>query len=221
MRLAGSLGILGLNRRSLYDDDFNVDATTAPWLSGMFLPGVKVGHGRNVKTEVAVLRIGLAQIAVVPAELLPELSIGLPEDFSSNTARYFPKEAAAHPTGDKYCLAYPPLKQQMDAEFKLVFCLANDDLGYVIPRADFNPPHDIKIPPLAWWWICTDSDNEPHYEESMSISRRIEPALLGALTRLLSPELFEQKAQAQASDQSAPPAAGQPAGGSAAEEERR
>ncbi|MDP8256437.1 MAG: hypothetical protein P9M14_11865 [Candidatus Alcyoniella australis] len=208
MRLAGSLGILGYKPGSFYDDDWQIDNSSAPWLSGMFLPGVDVHHGKNLRTEVATLRIGPAQIAAVPAELLPELSLGLPDDFIENQERYYPHDADKHASGEKLVLSYPALKQQMDAKYKMVFCLANDNLGYVIPRVDFKPPHDLKIPPLAWWWICFDSDNNPHYEESNSVSREIEPALMGALTRLLSPEYFEPEISESEDDQNQ----GQPSG---------
>ena len=186
LRLVSSLGILGHNQGSLYGRSGNVDNRRAPWIGGLFLPAVRVGKGKNLRTEVAVATIGPAQIACVPAELLGELSAGLPEDFDSNTARYFPENADAHPTGPDYVLAHPPLKSSMTGKYKFIFCLAGDELGYVIPKCDFRPPHDLKIPPFLWWWICNDPSTDPHYEESMTVGSLIEPRLMGALNELLA-----------------------------------
>jgi hypothetical protein len=76
----------------------------------------------------------------------------------------------------------------MKTPYKMVVCMAGDDLGYVIPESDFDPPHDLWIPPLAFWWFCNDSETDPHYEESATVSSEIESRLLGALTEILSLE---------------------------------
>jgi len=187
LRLMSSLGIVGLNQGALYGKSGNVDSRRAPWIGGLFLPAVGVAKGKNLRTEVAVATIGPAQIACIPAELLGELSAGLPEDFDANVGRYFPENADAHPTGPDYALAYPPLKSSMTSKYKFIFCLCGDELGYVIPKSDFRPPHDLKVPPFLWWWICNDPSTDPHYEESMTVGSRIEPRLMGALTELLNP----------------------------------
>jgi len=126
-------------------------------------------------------------LASVPAELLPELSVGLPEDFTTNPSRYFPRHARAHKTGEAYRLCCPPLKTAMKSPYKMVVSLAGDDLGYVIPQADFNPPHGLWwFPPLAFWWFSNDSETDPHYEESATASSELEPRLMGALNELIS-----------------------------------
>jgi len=185
-RLAAALGLVGFEPRELYGKSGSPVSGTRPCLRGCFLPTVRFPKGKRLRTEVAYLEIGPLGVAAVPAELLPELSIGLPEDFSTNTERYFPEHAKAHSTGADYKLRYPALKKQMKTPYKMVVCVAGDDLGYVIPESDFDPPHDIWIPPLVFWWICNDSETDPHYEESATVSKKIEPALMGALTELIS-----------------------------------
>lgn len=185
-RLVAALGLVGFEKRELYDKNGIRASGSRPCLRGCFLPTVKFPKGKDVQTEVAYLEIGPLGMATVPAELLPELSIGLPEDFSTNPERYFPRNAKAHKTGSDYRLQYPALKKQMKTPYKMVVCLAGDDLGYVIPESDFDPPHDLWIPPFAFWWFCNDSETDPHYEESATVSAEIEPRLLGALTEIIS-----------------------------------
>jgi len=185
-RAGAALGFMGYYPRHLYDERGRRDMRTAPWVGGLLVPALDVPQGKFLRSEVSVVRIGPAQIANVPTEALPEFTVGLPPDFATDTVKYFPQNAGAHATGEAYRMIHPALKDQMDAEFKMVFCLSGDDLGYLIPEADFRPSHDIPIPPLSWWWVTSDAVADPHYEESMTVSSRIEPAIMGALTTLLS-----------------------------------
>ncbi len=186
-RFMAALGIVGYEQRKLYTASGLEDHRRSWWLSGCFLPTMGFPKGKHLRTEVGYIEIGdMLQIALVPAELLPELSIGLPPDFISNPARYFPKEARYHKTGKEYRLSYTPLKEQMQARYKMVLCLANDNLGYVIPKSDFIPPHDLWIPPFTWWWYCADSETNPHYEESATASSHLEEAIMGTLTDLIA-----------------------------------
>ncbi len=186
-RLMGALGIVGYETRELYDADGSPVRGSRPCLKGCFLPTVKFPKGKYALTEVAYLEIGPLGLASVPAELLPELSVGLPEDFSMNPDRYFPHHAGAHKTGEKYKLSHPPLKPAMRTPYKMVVSLSGDDLGYMIPKSDFNPPHDLWwFPPLAFWWHCSDSETDPHYEESATAGSELEPRLMGALNGLIT-----------------------------------
>jgi len=186
-RLAAALGLVGCEKRGLYDDEGLPVSGSRPWLRGCFLPTVRFPRGKNLVTEVSYLEVGTLGIATVPAELLPESSVGLPADFVDNPKRYFPRNAGSHRTGQAYRLGFPAVKQQMRTPHKMVVSLAGDDLGYVIPASDFDPPHDLWwLPPLALWWFCSDSETNPHYEESATASAVIEPRLLGPLTDLIA-----------------------------------
>ncbi len=184
-RLGASLGAIGYEQGILYDDKGNVDNNFGSWIGGLFVPGVKAYSGKNVSIEVSVINIGPAQIINIPAEALPESIAGFPDDFIANGDKYFPKDKKFHVTGKNYRLSAPPLKSLATGKFLFVFCLSGGELGYVIPKSDFKPPRDIKIPPFAWWWICLDAENHPHYEESNSISSEIEPILMGTIGDLL------------------------------------
>ena len=78
-------------------------------------------------TEVGLLRIGPAAFAIIPGEIYPELVIGgiqTPQDAGAD----FPG-AAAEP------LIFDQIK---DAKYKIVFGLANDMVGYLIPKSQWD-----------------------------------------------------------------------------------
>ena len=186
-RLMGGLGIVGYEKRVLYQKNGSTASGSRPWLRGCFLPTVKFPKGKYALTEVAYVEIGPLGLASIPAEVLPELTVGLPDDFETNPEKYFPQNAGAHKTGESYSLAYPPLKETMKTPYKMIVSLSGDDLGYMVPKSDFDPPHDLWwFPPLSFWWFCNDSETDPHYEESASVSSDLEPRLMGPLTDLIS-----------------------------------
>jgi hypothetical protein len=78
-------------------------------------------------TEVGLLRLGPAAIAIIPGELYPELAVGglqTPQD----------------PNADFPGAPHEPLlfDQVKDAKYKLVFGLSNDMLGYLIPKSQWD-----------------------------------------------------------------------------------
>ena len=184
-RLAAAVGLLGHGKRDFFGSNGKIDRHTDSWLSGVFLPGVKVPTGEYLKSEVNIAQIGDAFFVIIPGEALSEEIIGFPPDFNTAVSKYFPHEAQNHPTGKYYKLAFDPIQKTAKSKYLFVLCLANDELGYIIPASDFRPPHDLPIPPLLTWWISLNAANDAHYEESMAASRKNEPAIMKALTELL------------------------------------
>lgn len=87
-------------------------------------------HWKKMRTEVALVTIGEASIACVPGEIYPEIVNG----------------GIEHPEGADFDLApleVPPLRELMPGRIKFVFGLANDELGYLIPKSEWDvaPPH--------------------------------------------------------------------------------
>ena len=105
------------------------------------LPDVRDRLGR-IASEVGLIKIGPAWFATIPGELLPKLGLALKADM---------KAAGAHVAG--------------------VICLANDELGYILPAEDFRFPLNPFKP-------------GKHYEETNSISKAIGPAVLDAVRSL-------------------------------------
>ncbi|MCA9414814.1 MAG: hypothetical protein KC917_01025 [Candidatus Omnitrophica bacterium] len=93
---------------------------------GLVHPGWFWGKAR---TEVDAIRIGDLEILTVPGELYPEVGNGGVES----------PEA-----GDFYLppLEVPPLRDQMKGELNMIIGLANDELGYFVPKSqwDVEPP---------------------------------------------------------------------------------
>jgi hypothetical protein len=78
------------------------------------------------------------EIALVPGELYPELSVGGVERYAGAD---FPDAPAD-----------PAVKQQMTAPFRMLFGLADDEVGYIIPKAEWDekPPY-LQNAPKAWY----------------------------------------------------------------------
>jgi len=100
------------------------------------------GHVRwkTLRTEVALVRFGDASIACIPGEIYPELVNGGIES----------------PPGGDYPgspLEVPPLRELMPGKIKFIFGLANDEIGYIIPKTEFDrkPPYlyNAKRPPYG------------------------------------------------------------------------
>lgn len=72
----------------------------------------------------------------------------------------------------KLGLAYRQMMKEAGGENTAVIGLANDELGYILPAEDFVPPTDYFAPGSS-------------YEESMSVSAQLGPALTDALRQLL------------------------------------
>lgn len=101
------------------------------WLAG-WLGVLDRGYVRwpRVRSEVALIGVGDAAMVCVPGELYPEIANGGVE---SPAGADYPGEP----------LEVPPLRQLMPGRVKLVLGLANDELGYLIPKTqwDEKPPY--------------------------------------------------------------------------------
>jgi hypothetical protein len=97
-----------------------------------------------ISSEVNLIQIGDCWLVTVPGELLPKLGLQIKDKL---------KIAGAQVTG--------------------IIGLANDELGYILPKEDFRYPLNPLNP-------------KDHYEETMSISKNIGSKLLDAVDDLLS-----------------------------------
>jgi hypothetical protein len=85
---------------------------------------------RTVRTEIAFVTIGDASIACLPGEVYPEIVNGGIERAPGGDFDIEPLEV-------------PPLRELMPGKVKFVFGLANDEIGYIIPKSEWDrqPPH--------------------------------------------------------------------------------
>ncbi len=118
--------------------------------------------GDDVRTEVGYLRIGDAEALLVPAEIYPELVLGGIQDPQDPGADFpgAPRET--------------PLFTLLSSEYRLVVGLADDEIGYVMPRSQW----DVKKP-FAY------GRAEDQYGELNSVGPQAAPRLAEAFQRLL------------------------------------
>lgn len=87
-------------------------------------------HWMQFRSEVAYIGIGDASIACIPGEIYPELVNG---------------GVVKAPGGDFDIepLEIPPIRDLMPGKVKFLFGLANDEIGYIIPKSEWDqrPPY--------------------------------------------------------------------------------
>jgi len=154
-RLAASLGVL---KRHLYTNGKVDTSTIVEQVPG--LGTLSVLQGRDIRTEISVIRMGDAEIVTVPGELYPELANG-------GVTRYAGADFPDAPLE-------PIIRDHMKGQYKFLIGLGNDEIGYIIPKAEW----DEKAP-----WL----DNADHetYGEINSLGHETAPVLTNALVELL------------------------------------
>jgi len=88
---------------------------------------------RTLRTEVALFGVGEASMACVPGELYPEIANG----------------GVEKPPGGDFAIApveVPPLRELMPGRVKFLIGLANDEIGYLLPKTqwDRQPPYTYE-----------------------------------------------------------------------------
>jgi hypothetical protein len=85
------------------------------------------GHVRwkQLRTEVALVTIGDTSIACIPGEIYPELVNGGIEKAPGGDYQIEPLEV-------------PPIRDLMPGKIKFIFGLANDEIGYIIPKSEWD-----------------------------------------------------------------------------------
>ena len=105
---------------------------TVPFKNTLFRLGAVAGildRGMTgwwkIRTEIAAFSIGPASFISIPGEIYPEIING---GIESPAGRDFTAEA----------VEIPPLRSQMPGQFKFVIGMANDELGYIIPKSEWD-----------------------------------------------------------------------------------
>jgi hypothetical protein len=86
---------------------------------------VRHGWGARTETEAALVEIGGLWIVCVPGELYPEIAVG----------------GITNPDGADYemePLEVPPLRSAMAGRVNMMVNLANDAIGYIIPKSEWD-----------------------------------------------------------------------------------
>jgi len=114
----------------------------------------------TIRSEVAVVTFGDASVTCVPGELYPEIANG----------------GIVHPPGADIDIApveVPSLRELMPGRVKFLIGLANDEVGYIIPKSEW----DNEAP-----WLYGSA--ERHYGEINSLGPETAPQIHAALKAL-------------------------------------
>ena len=110
------------------------------------------------RSEVAAFRIGPVSFLAVPGEIYPEIINGGVEAPEGRDFDIQPVET-------------PPLRELMPGKYKFVIGLANDEIGYIIPKSQW----DVE-PPYAY------GKKKPQYGEENSLGPETAPLLYKELS---------------------------------------
>lgn len=115
-----------------------------------------------IKTELAWLRLGELDVAGIPGEIYPELVLDKVQDPADPGADY-PKAAVE-----------PAIYKQLRGPHRLLIGLANDEVGYIIPKRQWD-----EKPPFCY------GRNKAQYGELNSLGPETAPILCRAFVELV------------------------------------
>lgn len=162
-------------------------------------------EGTDLLTEVDLINFytaqGIfAQLATLPGEPFPELSLGGHLKEKKRCWAYTDRKRKLGGNGkERIGPAHPEippepaLGEKMAGEYRFILGLGNDELGYIVPANDFVPPQ-LK-PSLRYGTDrCGDDD---HYEEIVSAGSQMAPRVVAALMALLKGDEELRKAETE------------------------
>jgi hypothetical protein len=121
----------------------------------------------KMRSELSVFKIGPISFTTIPGEAYPELINGGIEAPEGRDYQIEPLEV-------------PSVREMMTGKYKFVFCLANDEIGYIIPKSQW----DVKAP-------YTYNRNDSPYGEENSLGVETASTLHKNLKEMLG-ELNQQ-----------------------------
>lgn len=142
-------------RQEFYFDADNTMLMTAKFAhilqaKGYYMEGASLGFA--LKSEMTYLEIGGQKILLLPCELFPELAYGGYLNCDESASGY---GAEVNPV---------PLLEIADDPNMLIFGLANDEVGYVLPKNDF-----LLHAETPYFEAARDRHGRRHYEETNSL----------------------------------------------------
>jgi len=79
----------------------------------------------KMKSELAVVKIGPISMVTIPGELYPEILNGGIEAPEGQDYKILPVEV-------------PSIREMMPGKYKFMFGLANDEIGYIVPKSQWD-----------------------------------------------------------------------------------
>ncbi len=155
---------MGTARRQVYDADGRALEIPLPSPDGKptTIPSIKEAR---LKTEVGLIQIGPLQIAAIPGEIYPELTLGRFQQ---------PQEKNADFPGVSL---EPAIFPSMTGQYKMVIGLANDEVGYIIPKSQWD-----------WFAPYAYGRKKRQYGEINACDPNVAPMLMAAWAKLIKSE---------------------------------
>jgi hypothetical protein len=116
----------------------------------------------KMRSELSVFNIGPLSFATLPGEAYPEIINGGIEAPEGRDFNIDPLEI-------------PPVREMMSGKYKYIFCLANDEIGYIIPKSQW----DVEAP-------YTYERNDSPYGEENSLGPETASILHNNLKEMLT-----------------------------------
>ena len=156
--------LMALNRSNDSHSTGNIGLSAKTFLIPLHNPLFKLGaalgilnrgYGKwnHMRTEIAYLRIGPASFLTYPGEVYPELVNGGIESPDGQDFNINPLEL-------------PVARDMMKGKYKFIIGLGNDELGYIIPKSEWD-----KDPPFTY------SEKEAPYGEINSLGPETSPLI--------------------------------------------
>ena len=120
------------------------------------------GKPLGIRTEVGWLRLGDVEVAAIPGEIYPELVLDRVQDP--------PDPGADFPDAP----VEPAIYKQMRGPHRMIVGLANDEIGYIIPKRQWD-----EKPPFCY------GRTKPQYGEGNSVGPETAPILCRAFQELV------------------------------------
>ncbi len=114
----------------------------------------------TTRSEVAAFTIGPASFVSIPGEMYPEILNGGVE---AKEGRDFIIDPIENPS----------IRDLMPGEYKFAFCLSNDEIGYIVPKSEW----DVEAPYVY--------KNKKQYGEGNSLGTETAPIIYKEITGLL------------------------------------
>lgn len=118
-----------------------------------------------MKTEVGYLRLGDLEVACIPGEIYPELVLDKVQD-PPDPGADFPKAPIE-----------PAIYKQMKGPHRMILGLANDEIGYIIPKRQWD-----EVKPFCYGRM------KAQYGEQNSVGPDVAPVLCKAFAELVNPK---------------------------------
>ncbi len=132
LAVLGGAALRAADAKPMVDQRVAVSAKTFyaavgwPFKIGLYLGAVHPGiYGGKAKSEINALRIGEIEIITTPGEIYPEIVFGGVENPAGADFQIAPVEV-------------PPFFDVMKGTLKMNFNLANDEIGYIVPKSQWD-----------------------------------------------------------------------------------